>query len=140
MAYSRRDALRLHRHPAPPDLLDEIKKGTKLRHVQTKEPNSFMKTLQYTLDVLIVNERIKTSGRDDGFLYTDKEYAHAFKKLLTYETKNRFRSTTKAGFGLFIVSTIGLIINNMIGSANSFWTGVYLTNMFLTGSFIFNSM
>jgi hypothetical protein len=119
-------------------VLDKIKKGVYLRHVQPKETEPFINKLKYTLEVMIVNERIRICGQD-RLPYTDKEYANAFKKLLKYEVTSRIRSTVKIGCNLFMISTLGFIVTSVSESSNSFWLGVFLTNIILSGSFILNS-
>ncbi len=118
------------------DLLDEIRDGVDLTHVEIESNRStFISKMQYTLEVLIVDKRIGIFGKDNGFSYTDKEYTDAYKRLVSIEISNRYRRTSNIGFILFVSTTIGVLVNN-----NQFLSGMYLTNILLFGSFILNSI
>lgn len=120
----------------PKDLLNEIRQGIKLKRVEPKESNKFLNYLQYNLEVLIVNERISRCGKDSGSFYTDQEYKNAFNKIIKNERDYRYRRTYMVGFGIFVLSLFGSIINNH----NYFWNGVYISNIIFGGTFLFNSV
>jgi hypothetical protein len=117
------------------DLLDEIRDFDKneLKHVPMKDPSTFLTKLQYTLEVIVVNDRVKQSGIDTGYSYTDDEYKNAYKKLLEIEFRNKFRVTINLSIGLFILSSLGLLCDN----TPSFLSGVYFANMLMYGSLLF---
>jgi hypothetical protein len=119
------------------DLLDEIKDGIELTHVKIKKStySNFLSRLQYSLEVIIVDKRIKNFGIDEQFSYTDKEYADAYKQLTSLEISSRYRRTIAIGFALFVASSIGLL-----NGSNQFLSGVYVTNVLLFGSFILNTI
>jgi len=114
------------------DLLDEIREGYDLKHVCVKKSVPFLTNLTYTLEVLIINQRIKTCGKDTGFSYTDKEYSDAYKKLMAIEIRNKFRTIYNIGFGICLISSIGFLLDN------PFLSGVYFTNLFFYGSLVIN--
>jgi len=120
------------------DLLDEIRDGIELNHVEIKKSNypKFLSKLQYSLEILIVNKRIKNLGNDHQFPYSDKEYEDAYRQLITIEISNRYRRTIATGFALFVISSIGLVVDN---NTNKFLSGVYFTNALLFGSYILNT-
>jgi len=118
------------------DLLEEIRTGIDLNHVEPNIPTSFMTNLRYTLEFLIVNKRIKTSGKDNKMPYTDIEYSSAYKNLLRIEAGHRYRVTANLGFGLFLLSTVCILY----GENNAFFSGMYVTSVALSGSFLFSNL
>lgn len=113
------------------DLLDEIKEGIKLKHIEKVDKSSFLTRLNYTLNVIVLNNRLRLQGKDIGFSPTDQEYMNAFKILLHNEFRTRYRNTINISFSLLVMSGLALIYEN-----NSFLTGVYVTNCLLIGSFL----
>ena len=121
------------------DLLDEIKEGIDLNHVETKQTASFLTKLHYTLEVLIVDKRIKMYGKDNGFSYTDQEYTDAYKRMMAIEFRNKYKLTFNIGFGLFIISSIGLLVDNspfLLGIDQ----GIFFTSILLYGSLLSKSI
>lgn len=119
-----------------PDLLESIKKGISLKHVNIKEKEcSFLIKLQRTLEATIINKRIKTYGSNNNFSYSDKEYSDAFKKFMAVESYHKYKTFINISFVIFVSSSIGILINK-----NPFIAGVYLTNFVLAGSFLISNI
>ena len=114
-------------------LLDSIRKFNKdsLKHVEPKISCNFLTKLQYTLEVIVVDNRIKNYGMDTGYSYSDEEYKNAFKKLVSVQFHNKYKNILKMSFGIFVLSGIGILIEH-----NQFLSGVYFTNLLLYSSVI----
>lgn len=110
------------------DLLDEIKDFDKndLKHIEMKDSSTFLTKLQYTLEVIAVNNRIGAFGIDTGYSYTDQEYKDAYKKLLAIEFRDRYKRILDFSFKLFLFSGIGLLFDS-----SSFLSGVCFTSILL---------
>lgn len=76
-----------------------------LNHISKREEKlNFIEDLKYTLQCIIVNDRIKSLGYDPEFSYTYKEYKHAFEKFIkeqNYKNRSKYIETAKY-FVLFL--------------------------------------
>jgi len=105
-------------------LLEEIRYGIKLRATIT--PSTFLSKFDKTLRILINSKRISGSGILYSYtdqIYTDEQYADAYKRLRMIEIHNKYRLTFNVGFGLFVFCGLGLLVK-----PNSFISGIYFTN------------
>jgi len=109
------------------NLLDEIKRGVKLNHIDTDFPS----ILKQTLETIIINDRIK-NGKHFGS-YTYDEYEDAFKQLNLLEISYKYRTTILLGCFLFLISSLGFL------SDSNTSTFLYVTNTLFFGSFILST-
>lgn len=117
------------------DLLDEIKNfdKTKLKYVLMKDESTFLTKLQYTLEVITINDRVKQFGKDIGYSYTDDEYKNSYEKLLKIEFRNRFQLAINLSIGLITISCLGLLCDDN----PPFLIGLYISNILLYSSILF---
>jgi hypothetical protein len=119
------------------ELLQEIRDGIYLKHIEQKEyTSSFLTKLDYAMQVIIVNNRIKNLGKDNNFSYTDKEYSDAFKQLINIEC-SRIRSRIYIDINNIIILTGILSYIEYFLSKNEDSVEVIIPQIFLYGSFLY---
>lgn len=116
--------------------LRSVEKGAKLRHINTSyygywptdeflilkdlrnfdkhtlikakpvDKRTFLDRLKNTLDLSVVNTRVKNTGLDPGYSITDTEYAQAFNGLVMYKWRQNLARTCRLNIGLVAFAVI----------------------------------
>ena len=96
-------------HKDPRDqLLDEIINFDKNELEEIREckikTDDFILSIKNTLEFIIVDNRIKSLGKDPQFSYTYEEYQRAYRYLLRNEVETKFSQIRRINICLFAIS------------------------------------